>query len=193
MSSEAVAAGDVAERVEIARCAEHVHGEDGLGLAGDPRLDVDRVEVERVVDLGEHRCRPGVDDRRHRRNEREPGDDDFVAGADAECRQQDPDRTGAGVDRDRMTDADQLGDAVLERQHLGAEGGIIVGAISAEVAAAQHAGHCFYFALIDQIISWAWHGSSSCVADDSNANVCVNPVLTNPSRHHVIRRQPTSG
>ena len=47
---------------------------------------------------------------------------------------------------------------LLERQHLGAERGIVVGAVPAEVAAAQHAGHCFHFEFVDQIISWAWHG-----------------------------------
>ena len=38
---DVVAPGDVAERIEIARRPEHVHGEDGLGLAGDASLDVD--------------------------------------------------------------------------------------------------------------------------------------------------------
>ena len=53
---DAVALGDVAERIEIACGPEHVHREDRLRLAGDASLDIDRIEVERVVDLGEHRA-----------------------------------------------------------------------------------------------------------------------------------------
>ena len=119
---------------------QHVDGEDRLRLAGDASLDVARIEVERVVDLGEHRCCTGVHDGRHRSHEGEAGHDHLVARADAESRQQDPDRARAGVDRDGVIDADQFGDALLERQHLGTERRIVVRPVSTEVAAAQTRG-----------------------------------------------------
>jgi hypothetical protein len=55
--------------------------------------------------------------------------------------------------------SDELGDALLEREHFGAER-VVVGAVPAEVAAAQDARYCLNFQFVDQVISRAWHGSS---------------------------------
>ncbi len=59
-----------------------------------------------------------------------------------------------------MPDADQVGDALLERQHLGTERRIIVRPVTTQVAATQHASHGFDLEFVDQIISWPWHGNS---------------------------------
>ena len=84
---DAVAIGDVLELVEPRRRAEHVDDEDGLGPGRDARLHIGRIEVERVVDLGQDRDATGIDDGGDRGDERETGDDHLVAGPDADPEQ----------------------------------------------------------------------------------------------------------
>ena len=78
--------GDVLELVEPRRRAEHVDDDDRPRARRDARLDVGRVEVERIVDLGEDRQGAGIHDRRDRGHVREPGHDHLIARPDAERR-----------------------------------------------------------------------------------------------------------
>ena len=65
------------------------------------------IEAERVVDLGEHGHRAGGDDRVDGGDERERGNDDLVAAADAERRERAAQRRGAVGDGDRVRAAER--------------------------------------------------------------------------------------
>ena len=81
---EAVLLGDRAERVHVARVAEHVHGQDGARARRDGRLDGRRVEHERLgIDVGEDGRRALVEHAVGRGHERDRRRHDLVALADA--------------------------------------------------------------------------------------------------------------
>ena len=68
------------------------------------RLDLRRIDVVvGEVDVDEHRRRAEAIDDAGRGEERIGGDDDLVAGADAEHHQRDEQRVGAGRESDRVT------------------------------------------------------------------------------------------
>src|SRR5690606_5400961 len=80
---QVVTAGDVHDRVHIARFAGEVDGHDDLRARADSALDRFGVDVGVVgADVGEDRVRAGVDDDVRGRGEGVGGRDDFVAGAD---------------------------------------------------------------------------------------------------------------
>ena len=97
----AVPGGDRQQGVEVAGHVLQVHGDDRRRPVGDLRFEDGGIEPQRVVDLGEHGNGTGGDDGVHRRDEREGGDDDLVATADAERRERAPQRGGAVGHRDR--------------------------------------------------------------------------------------------
>ena len=101
----------------------------------DPGFDVDRVQVERPVDLGQDRDGAGVDDGRDRGHECEPGHDDLVAGTDAEAQQREPQAARpAAAEAEPVSDAGERGDLLLHPAALGAERGVVRRAVPAEVA-----------------------------------------------------------
>ena len=76
--------GDRAERLHVARVAEHVHGQDPARARRDGRLDGRRVEHERLgIHVGEHGRRPLVEHHVGRGDERDRRRDDLVARTDA--------------------------------------------------------------------------------------------------------------
>ena len=91
----------------------------------DLGLDVVRVEVERLVDLGEDRRRAGIDDRRDRGHIGEARDDDLVAGADPEAEQRDPQGGRAtAVQGEAVPHAREPGDLLLDVVDLRPKAGL---------------------------------------------------------------------
>ncbi len=89
-------ARNLRECVEVGERRAVMHGDDGLGAARDEALD--RVGIDACVggaDVGEDRTRHACDGGIRRRGESDRGDDDLVAGADAERFEGDFERAGA--------------------------------------------------------------------------------------------------
>ena len=80
MIVERVLLGDRAERLHVARVAEHVHRQDPARARRDGRLDGRRVEHERLgIDVGEDGRRALVEHHVGRGHERDRRRDDLVA------------------------------------------------------------------------------------------------------------------
>ncbi len=128
---QAVPPGDLQDGVHVSRLAVEVHRDDRFGPLGDRGFDRVRVDVEGArIDVDEHRPRPGVADRRHRRDEGERNRDDLVARTDVRGKQREVKGARAGVHADtvlRLTIGRELR---FERGNLGAQG---------ELAALQYA------------------------------------------------------
>ena len=94
------------ECVEIGKRCAVVDRDDGLGAASDEPLDGFRIDAcVGGADVGEDRTRHACDRGVGRRGEGDCGDDDLVAGADAECFERDFERAGAGRGRNREASA----------------------------------------------------------------------------------------
>ncbi len=112
---EAVLLGERAERVELARVAEDVDGDDPLRPRRDRRLDRGRIEVHRpLVDVGEHRRRTLVDEAVGRGDERVRRRDHLVALAQATDRGEQVQPARARRDGGRVGRADLLREGTLE-------------------------------------------------------------------------------
>ena len=169
---DAVPVRDVLDLIEPGGRAEHVDGDDRLGPRGDPRLDVGRVEVERIVDLGQDRRRPGVDDRRDRGDERETGNDDLIARPDSQAQQRQPEPAGAAAAQaKRVLDPGERRDLLLDVTDLGAERRVVGAAIPAEVAAGEDLHHLGDLFLADELDTGSGHASSPFV----RATDCTAP------------------
>ena len=70
------------DAVHVRGIALQMHGHDRLGLRGNPMFDVVRIEIERLVDLGEDRQRAGEHDGVVAGVPGPGRQDDFVAGPD---------------------------------------------------------------------------------------------------------------
>ena len=142
--------------------------EDCLRSRTDLRGDVGRIEVQRLVDLGEHRERARVDDRGDRCHERESGDDDLVTGPDAQALEGRPDGAGSRIDPDGETNPGERGDTVLERSHLGPEVRIVLLPVPAEALVAKDVEHFRDFVLADEPESRTWHLFTTSQADGAS-------------------------
>src|SRR5208283_1357326 len=94
-------ARNLRECVEVGERRAVVHGDDGLGAARDEALD--RGGIDACVggaDVGEYRSRHAGYGGIGRGGEGDRGDDDLVAGTDAERFEGDFERAGAGSRRD---------------------------------------------------------------------------------------------
>ena len=99
-----------------------MHRHDRLGLRGDRRADLGRVDAVGLrVAVHEHRRRARVRDGRGGGDERVGGDDDFVARPDAQSLQRQEQRLGAVRDADAVLRAAVGRELRLERLHLIAE------------------------------------------------------------------------
>ncbi len=137
---QAVALGDGGDRRHVGRQAEQVDRADGPRSGRDRGLDPARVDQVRVAfDVDEDRRRAGRQDRADGRVERMADRDDLVARPEAEALEDAHQRHGPVADRDRVLDADERGEPLLELgdaapagehpalQHLG-DGGDLLGA-----------------------------------------------------------------
>ena len=85
------------ERIEIGERRAVVDGNDGLGAARDEALDGFGIDASvGDADVGENRTRHACDGGIRSCGEGDCGDDDLVAGADAECFERDFERAGSG-------------------------------------------------------------------------------------------------
>lgn len=100
----AVLVGERHDPVHVAGGAGHVDGHDDRGALGDALAQRHGIEVERVVDLTEHRNGPHLNNRAHGGHPKERRDDHFAARADPQRRQRADERPGSAVDRERMLD-----------------------------------------------------------------------------------------
>jgi hypothetical protein len=99
-----------------------VHDDDCLRALRDRRLDGLGRDAERLwVHVAEHGARAGQRDGLGGRVERERGDDDLVAGADAHPAQREGDGVGPVADADRVAGAEVVGELGLEGADLRAE------------------------------------------------------------------------
>ena len=109
------------DRVEVARLAGEVDGQDRLRPLGDERRQERRVEVQVVLaDVAEDRRGAAVLDHVRRRR---PGDrrgDHLVAGADAEREQREVHRRRARGDGEDVLGLEVRGEALLEQGGAGA-------------------------------------------------------------------------
>jgi len=112
---KAMLLGDRAQRIELARVAVDVDGDDRLRARRHRRLDGRGVEVERArVDVGEDGHAALVDEAVRRCRERVRRRDDLVARADARGDAEEMQPGGAGRDGGRVRCADLLGERLLE-------------------------------------------------------------------------------
>ena len=112
---EAVSLAELAQRIELARIAEDVHGHDRLCALGDRGCDGGRIEVVRArVDVGEHRHRTLVDRTVRGGDERERGGDHLVAGTDAGEPHRQVQAGSAARDPSTVLGADGLREQLLE-------------------------------------------------------------------------------
>ncbi len=109
-----VALGDLHQLDHVGDLAGQLHRHDRLGPRRDRGLDLVDIHAEGIVAIDQHRRRAGFGDRADGGDEGVGGGDDLVAVADAERLQRQLERIGAGADADRVTGADQLGEALLE-------------------------------------------------------------------------------
>ena len=125
----------------------------------DLGLDVGRVEIEGLVDLGQDRRRARVHDRGDRGDVGEPRDDDLVAGTDAQAQERDPQRgRAAAVEGEGVLHAGQLGDGLLDVMHLGAEGGVVGWPVAAQIATLEDLHHLGGLLGSDQLDPGSGHG-----------------------------------
>ena len=156
---DAVTVGDRLELVDPGRAAEHVDDQDAGRARRDLRLDVGRIEIEGLVDLGQDRRRARVHDRGDRGDVREARDDDLVAGADAQAEERDPQRgRAAAVEGERVLHAGQLGDGLLDVMHLCPEGRVVGRPVAAQVAALEDLHHLGGLLGSDQLDPGSGHG-----------------------------------
>ena len=107
-------ARDGEQCVQIGGAALQVAGDDRLGARRDAVLDVCRVDGQRVVDFGEHRQGPGMDDAVVVGVPGPGGHDHFVAGADFHRGHGGDQSRTAGGDAQSVLHSDELGVASLE-------------------------------------------------------------------------------
>ena len=157
---DAVAIRDILEFIESGRRTEHMHDDDRPSPRRDPRLDIGRIEVERIVDLRQDRERAGVDDRRDRCHVREAGNDDLVAGADAQAHERHQQSArAAAAQPEAEADAGQPRDVLLDLPDLGPEIRVVLPAVSAQRTVGEDLHHFRDLFLADQLDAWAWHAS----------------------------------
>ena len=95
--------------------AEDVDRQEAPGLLGDGGRRGVGVDVERLgIDVDEDRFRPLVEERVRRGDEGERAGDDLVAGPPAELAHAEVERRRAARDRDRVLDAEVVGEGALE-------------------------------------------------------------------------------
>jgi len=148
---DAMAVGNGPQLGQPRRVAQHVDRHDRPRPRRDARLHVDRVEVERLVDLGQDGQGPGIHDGGDRRDEGEARHDDLVAGADPEPGQRQPDAARPGIHGERVGHAGQPGDLLLEMPYAGAEGRVVVRAVATQEAAPEHPDDLGDLFLADQL------------------------------------------
>jgi len=120
---EVVRFGDVVDRPCVERHAKQRNGEDRGRVFGDGRLDRVWVDVVGVpLDVDEDGRGAEADDHVRGRWVSERGDDHLVALADIGGVESEFEARRTGGDRDRVVDADHVGDVVLELLGEGALG-----------------------------------------------------------------------
>src|SRR5262249_60867856 len=97
--------------------AGEVHRQDRPSARSDERLDGFRIDVERLVDIGEHRRGTVENDRASRGKPGQRRRDDLVAGADAEALETEDQGVGAATDADTEPAAAEIGDPPLKFLH----------------------------------------------------------------------------
>ena len=118
---EAVAAGDVEQRIEVGWLTIEVGRQKRLGARGDCRLDPRRIEVEgRRIGLDQHRGRADHRDGKQGGDIAVAGDDHLIARADVERPQGEVERVEPVADADAMAGPAIGGEFGFERLDLGA-------------------------------------------------------------------------
>ena len=125
-----VFAGNGQNAVEIGRVALQVHRHDQLRLRSNPALDVVRIDVERLVDFGEHGQRAGEHNGRVAGVPGPGRQNHLVAGADFERIDGGLERRGTGGDGQREAGPHARGELLLEGGHL--HRGLLAAAVPAE-------------------------------------------------------------
>ena len=106
---------DVHHGVHVGSQTEQVHRQDGFGPRGHRRRDTLGIDVVgRQIDIDEDRPRAEPRDRSRRREKRVGRRHDLVSRLDTERHQRQQQRIGARRHRDRVSDAQQLGQLTLE-------------------------------------------------------------------------------
>jgi len=114
--------GDLQDFVERGRASEGVHDDDGASERCDGFFDPGGIKIERLgIDIDEDRHGTLVTENVGNGDERERGDDDFIAFADAERADAEMEGTGSGIHGDGLRHADVAREGLLELFHLGAE------------------------------------------------------------------------
>ncbi len=115
---QAVTIGDLDDGRHVSRLPVQADGHDRLGPRRDRGLDQGRVDREVVLtDVDEDRPCAGVEDAVRAGDEGERDGDHLVAGADPVRQQRQVQRGRPGARRDRVTDPDEGGEALLELAH----------------------------------------------------------------------------
>ena len=111
---EAALAGEGSKGVQVGHAAVEVDGQYPDGLIGDAPPRVLRVHAREPVAIHEDRRRPGMQDSFDGRERGHRGNENLVAGRDADRLDRELDSGGALRDRDGVGDPDVLGEFPLE-------------------------------------------------------------------------------
>ena len=111
--------GDLHDRVHIGHLAVQVHGQDGSGARGDPRLDLADVhQIGARIDIDEDRRRADHDDRFGSGEEGVRNRDDLIARTDPGRPQGQMQRVRPVGDGDAVSDVAVRGELVFEGQRV---------------------------------------------------------------------------
>jgi hypothetical protein len=118
---DAAAPGDFEESIQVGGMPAQVDRDDGPGAGSDGGFDQERIDALGVFrDVDHHRHGAGEEDGAGGGDEGAVGDDDFVAGADAQRGDHNFQGMGAIGDGDAMPGPVEGGEMPLEFQRLGA-------------------------------------------------------------------------
>jgi len=173
------ALGDGAERRQVGRNAEHVHGHDGPHVVpfAQDRFERSRIERERLgVDIAEHGFEPAPDQRVRRRHERIGGEHDAPPALHGDGRGQ-LERQGTVRHRDDLGRAEERAGGALELADRGTVVGQSSRAEDVGEAFEQRAGRLFLDADHRDWL-WAFRGGPL-ASDESIAN--RNLALAHPA------------